>query len=271
MDIRDKNGFTEEEYLAQYNPDKYVKPSVSVDMVVLGINKDYTGIKILLIKRGAHPYIDHWALPGGFVKPDESTAEAAARELKQETGLKDVYLEEIHTFSSPDRDPRMRIISDAYLALVPELAIVRGDDDASDAAWFDIQFNDDELVIYNQDRNIEIKYSIKHRRGKNGRIHVDKRIIKSTSAKMLAFDHEQIIVDTMTKMRKGIMYSNLPFCMANEEFTLPDLQIIYELLVGHPLYKANFRQGVADRIEATGNRAKSIGGRRLSELYRLKD
>jgi len=270
MEYKDKDGLTEKEFLEQYNPGDYARPSVTVDMMVLAPKKDYSGLKILLIKRGAHPYLNSWALPGGFVHEDESCYEAAARELKEETGLKDVFLEQVYTFSKPDRDPRTRVISVAYLALAPVAPPVRGGDDSLEAAWFDFEFTENTLHIFNEDIGVEIMYQLSTKRFKNGNVHYNNLTTNLKSKSNLAFDHAEIILESMIKLRREIEYTDLPFSMANEEFTLPDLQVIYELLLGHSLYKANFRIMVADRIEAVGKKEKSVVGRRLSELYRLK-
>ena len=116
---KNKNGLTEKEFLAQYNPGHYERPSVTVDMLLFGMSKDLKGLKLLLIKRNNHPYIDCYALPGGFVDIKESAYTAACRELEEETGLKDIYMEQLYTMSQPDRDPRMRVIDIAYMTLIP--------------------------------------------------------------------------------------------------------------------------------------------------------
>lgn len=270
MEITDRNGLTEAQFLEQYDPGDYPRPSVTVDMMVLSPKKDYSGLKILLIKRREHPYINCWALPGGFVRPEETCYEAAARELKEETGLKNVFLEQVYTFSKPDRDPRTRVISVAYMALSSVAPPVKGGDDALEAAWFDFEFTDNMLLIHNDDIGISISYQLTTKRFKNGNVKYGNMVPSLKSKTQLAFDHVEIILESMIKLRREIEYTDLPFSMANEEFTLPDLQAIYELLLGHKLYKANFRIMVADRIEAVDKKEKSIIGRRMSELYRLK-
>lgn len=146
--LRDKNGLTEEEFLAAYKPGNYPRPSVAADMVIFagndetgeaGQDQSGTGLKLLMIRRGGHPYLGCWALPGGFVKPTETTEQAAKRELKEETGVDQGYLEQLYTFSQPGRDPRTWVISCSYLALVDSSRLnVRAGDDAADAAWFDV-------------------------------------------------------------------------------------------------------------------------------------
>lgn len=116
---RNAAGLTEAEFLANYNPGDYERPSVTVDMMVLRIKQDFSCLQILLIKRKDHPFINCFALPGGFINIRESAYEAACRELQEETGLTNIYLEQIYTMSKPDRDPRMRVIDIAYAALLP--------------------------------------------------------------------------------------------------------------------------------------------------------
>ena len=116
---RNGAGLTEAEFLANYNPGDYERPSVTVDMMVLRVKQDFSCLQILLIKRKDHPFINCFALPGGFINMRESAYEAACRELQEETGLTNIYLEQIYTMSKPDRDPRMRVIDIAYAALLP--------------------------------------------------------------------------------------------------------------------------------------------------------
>ena len=149
MDARDQNGMTETEFLRQYDPDRYEKPAVTVDMLIFTVNpeRDYS-LELLMIERGGHPYLGKWALPGGFVEMNESLEEAAARELKEETGLSDIYMEQLFTFGDVDRDPRMRVISVAYMALVSKdkLHPVAGDD-AANVKWFTIETQEDDSLI----------------------------------------------------------------------------------------------------------------------------
>ena len=135
---------------------------------------------------------------------------------------------------------------------------------------FDFDFTDNMLHIHNDDIGVSISYQLSTKRFKNGNVKYANLVPALKSKSQLAFDHAEIILESMIKLRREIEYTDLPFSMVNEEFTLPDLQVIYELLLGHSLYKANFRIMVADRIEDVGRKEKSVVGRRLSELYRLK-
>ncbi len=177
-DLRDKNGLTEEEYLQDYNPDKWKKPSVTADMCIF--TETDGKYKILLIKRGNHPYIGRWALPGGFTQAGESIEETAARELEEETSVK-MSAENIRlvgNYSKPGRDPRDWTISAAYMAVVDEKMIkpIAGDDAAA-TKWFVVNFNEDGLSFTSDELKID--------------------------GKSLAFDHEQIIRDAMKILGEG--------------------------------------------------------------------
>ena len=125
-ELRDRNGLTEAEFLSSYEPGDYVRPSVAADMVIFTVmeteEENYRKLPekeldVLLIQRGVHPYLGCWARPGGFVRPDETTEAAARRELKEETGVDHVYLEQLYTFSEPERDPRTWVMSCSYMEL----------------------------------------------------------------------------------------------------------------------------------------------------------
>ena len=115
---------------------KYPHPAVTTDCVIFGF--DGEELKVLLIERGITPYKGHWAFPGGFLNPNETAEEGARRELREETGLDSAHIEQLHTYSTPDRDPRERVITIAYIALV-RIQDVRGGDDAADAGWFPVE------------------------------------------------------------------------------------------------------------------------------------
>lgn len=127
-------------------------PAIAVDMVILAVAADE--LLILLIRRGGEPYAGRWAIPGGFVDPQESLDAAAARELREETGVEGVFLEQLYTFGAPERDPRGRVISVAYYALLRRAPSVTGGDDAADARWFPLStlpplaFDHDSILEY---------------------------------------------------------------------------------------------------------------------------
>jgi 8-oxo-dGTP diphosphatase len=175
---------------------KYPHPAVATDCVIFG----FDGIKlhVLLIERGAEPYKGMWAFPGGFLQMEEDAEQGALRELKEETNLTAQYIEQFYTFSDPHRDPRERIISIAYYALV-KIQEVKGGDDAAKAQWFAI----DEIP-------------------------------------RLAFDHDRILRKAMEKLRERIHFQPIGFELLPEKFTLKELQMLYEAILGVQFDRRNF-------------------------------
>jgi ADP-ribose pyrophosphatase YjhB (NUDIX family) len=170
MVILDKDGLSEQEFLAQYDAGAYERPSVTADIVLFaapgsvlrgeaggepgGCRKLFAhDLELLLIRRGGHPYLGKWALPGGFLSPDETLDQAARRELKEETGVDDtadgVCLEQLRTFSKPGRDPRGWTVTGAYLALADQSKLtLKAGDDAADAAWFKVSLTRDDQQLW---------------------------------------------------------------------------------------------------------------------------
>ena len=216
----------------KYDPSIYEKPSVAVDLLVFTIVDGR--LKILMIKREEAPFKGRIALPGVFVGINETLDAAAARGIKEETGLKDIYFEQLYTFGDVKRDPRMRIISVAYMALVPIDKLDFSAGERTLGAWL---FDVEELL---------------------------------ESDKKIAFDHKKIIQCGKERLAGKVMYSDVAFNFVNEEFTLPELQRVYEILAGKSLYKANFRKKMADLIEETDYQIAG-GPHRPSRLYRRKE
>lgn len=175
---------------------KYPHPAVTTDCVIFGF--DGSELQVLLIERGIEPFKGKWAFPGGFLNMDETAQEGALRELKEETGLKNAYIEQFNTYSDPGRDPRERVITIAHYALV-RIQEVKGGDDAAKAQWFPI----DEVP-------------------------------------QLAFDHDKILRDAMRKLRERIHFEPIGFELLPEKFTMRDLQILYESILGVKFDRRNF-------------------------------
>ncbi len=268
---RDKNGLTEEEFLQAYKPGDYDRPSVTVDMVVYRLKEDLSSLQLLLIRRKNHPYIDCWALPGGFIGIKESAYEAACRELKEETNLSDVYLEQLYTMTQPDRDPRMRVIDIVYTALLPYGNVQKehAGDDAKDAAWFDVQFTEDSLILSNEDRNISICYKLDAKIFHNGILEIKNYVPALKSGESLAFDHDQIVLESLERMRNKLQYTDVAFNLVPPKFTLPDLQKIFEVISGRSMEKKNFRRKIAPKVEKIpGEIEKPITSIKPAQLYR---
>lgn len=197
MEKRDKNGLTEREFLESYSSDKYKKPSLTADIVLIARNGDKN--ELLLIKRGGHPYIDCFALPGGFAEPGESIERTAARELYEETAVENVVFESIGVFSSPGRDPRGWVVSDAFLAVADKKDIrVLAGDDAAKAVWFSVFVNSNgkNIRLVSDGEEINIKFEKKNVPSPFG-VRAEYHI---TDDGGLAFDHALILATAMGKL-----------------------------------------------------------------------
>ncbi len=218
MERKNEEGLTEKEFLLQYRPGDYERPSVTVDMLIFAWDQEESKTDILLIKRKNHPCIGQWAIPGGFVNMDESLEEAAARELLEETGLKDIYMEQLYTWGSVKRDPRTRVISVSYLAAVSKDQLtVQAGDDAKKACWFEVKkkkLSDLEngatyaLTIENEDEHIFISYRITETFERDGMMwkrDVDIELLPAIDMldqEKLAFDHAEILNMAMDRLEE---------------------------------------------------------------------
>ncbi len=219
-----------------YDPSKYPPVAVTVDVVLLTIMED--SLAALLVRRGADPFKGSYALPGGFVTPDETLATAAARELQEETGARGMHLEQLGTYGDPGRDPRMRVVSVAYLALIPNPPEVVGGSDAASAEWSPVAtFLDNTLP---------------------------------ESASILAFDHRRILKDGVERARGKLEYSGLATAFCADEFTVGELRRVYEIVWGVDLDARNFHRkvtGTLGFLEPTGEMT-TRGGGRPAQLFR---
>lgn len=238
----DQNTQTEAEFLATYDPSKYPSIGFTVDNVIFTVHDGQ--LKVLLIERGEHPFRGQWALPGGFINPDEDADAAALRELQEETGVKDetLFLEQLRTYTTPNRDPRMRVISTSYVALVPQALAVNAGDDAANAAWFTV---DDILNPADEEDRISV-----------------------------AFDHATIIADGVERVRSKLEYQPVATSLLGEQFTIADLRRIYEVVWGKKLHPANFRRKVLTTegfVVPLGVRGDSVTGGNSASLYSRGD
>nr|MDT0663410.1 NUDIX domain-containing protein [Micromonospora sp. DSM 115978] len=205
--------------------------AVTVDLVVLTVREEE--LKVLLVRRGVPPYEGRWALPGGFVKIDEDLPDAAVRELAEETGVGEPagHLEQLMTYGRPRRDPRQRVVTVAYLALLPNLSTPQGGGDAAYAEW---------------------------------------RSVSRVAADQLAFDHDRILADGLERARSKLEYTSLATAFCPPEFTIAQLRSVYQTVWGQHLDARNFHRKVtstADFVEWTG-RSTEGGPGRPARLFR---
>lgn len=284
-----KKGLTEEEFLAQYDPAKYERPSVTVDMLIFTVTNEVSdnyrklpekALKLLMIKRGDHPCIGQWALPGGFVGMNESLEEAAYRELKEETGIENVYLEQLYTWGQPDRDPRTRVISTSYLSLAESSGLdIKASDDADDARWFTVTYRvfreqktmEGENVALERFSRLTLHHEnetltavLRHTLKTEGRVSRWETSIEDPGG--IAFDHAKIIAYGIERLRNKVEYTDIAFNLMPRYFTLTELQQVYEIILDRELLKANFRRKIANRVAET-NRYRTDAGHRPSKLY----
>lgn len=208
---------------------EYPHPAVTVDVVVFTIRD--RKLKLLLVRRGGEPYRGKWALPGGFIQMDEGLDAAAKRELQEETGVSGVFLEQLYTFGEPKRDPRERVITVAYYALIPSDKLqLRAASDAEAVGWFAM----DELP-------------------------------------KLAFDHAEIVSMAHQRLVAKLDYSTIAFAFMPKRFTLSELQEVYEIIRQEEIDKRNFRKWILslNQIEETDEERRG-GIHRPAKLFRVK-
>ncbi|PLT48019.1 ADP-ribose pyrophosphatase [Paenibacillus pasadenensis] len=290
MEPVDRDGRTEREWLEQYRPGEYERPSVAADMAVFTVTSAETDnyrklpekeLRLLLIRRGGHPFLGKWALPGGFVRPDETAEQAAARELREETGVSDVYLEQLGTFTEVGRDPRAWVMSCSYMALIDSARVqVQAGDDAEEAAWFKVGYR----LLREQKEQLDegcVKTwtcELKLRTEEEELTAVVERTVtaKPTSTSVvhsiasndgLAFDHAKIIACAIERLREQTNGTDIALNLMPGRFTLTELQQVYEVILGKELLKAAFRRKVADLVTETDHYADHAG-HRPSRLFR---
>ncbi|MGL5575315.1 MAG: NUDIX hydrolase [Sarcina sp.] len=293
VSVKNRDGLTEEEFLKKYDGNSYERPSVTVDMVLftlgekerdtLGRKNKKNELKILLIQRDEHPFINKWAIPGGFVKIDESLEEGVQRKIKEEIGIDDIYFEQLYTWGDIDRDPRMRIISASYMALVNNKQL-KEKIETDNIAWFSVKkesidkqkISNEEIhytyrvSLINEERNINIKYDLIEKikmRAFDKEVNYEYKAVEGED--LVAFDHLKIIDYALERMKNKAQYTAIAFSLLPQLFTLTELQQVYEILLGRELIKSNFRRWVSKIVEET-DKTKKEGAHRPSRLFRLK-
>lgn len=287
-------GQTEAEFIACYDPGNYAKPSVTVDNLIFTVcdeeEKNYRKIpekelRVLLVKRKDHPYIGHWALPGGFAGMNESLEEAASRELKEETNVDGIYLEQLCSLGEVKRDPRMRVITVAYMALIDSTKLnLQAGDDAEDAQWFSVQrkitrevklktlngfirTKTIQLILINEALNESIFATVL----------IETTVVETVSqttmevidSRGLAFDHANIINYGLDRLANKLEYTAIVFNLLPQYFTLTELQKLYETILGKELFTANFRRDILKKhkVIETNQFKVDNAGHRKAKLY----
>lgn len=281
----------EKEYLKNYNIASYDRPSIATDIVVFTIDKEEVEdtrqqpikrLKVLLIKRASFPFKDLWALPGGFCRKNEDVYETARRELYEETNVKDAYLTLSGIYGEADRDPRGWIISHAFMALTDgKKCELRADTDAWDAKWFEVDIkliqkekkcDSDEAYIKNEyilnlkcDETVLAASVTETTIYKNYHERVSYEIKENQG---LAFDHAKIIVNAFRNLQSIAENDvKIVFDLMPEQFTLTELQNVFEIILQKELIKPNFRRKIADYVIETDD---IEGGRRYRTAKQYK-
>ncbi|MBW3011208.1 NUDIX hydrolase [Candidatus Woesearchaeota archaeon] len=213
----------------EYDATKFDRPSVTADLTIFTIK--HSELQVLLVKRKVWPFKDKWALPGGFVHMDEDLEQAAYRELREETGVKDVYLEQLYTFGNPKRDPRTRVITVAYFALMRSEGVkLKAATDVIDARWF-----------------------------------------PAYDLPQLAFDHNEILKYALQRLKWKLEYTTVAFQLLPKKFTLTQLQKVYETVLNKKFDKRNFRKKInsLDLIKETNEYTEDVA-HRPARLYTCK-
>lgn len=271
----EKEYSSEEEFLKDYDSSKFEKLSLTSDILVFSVSDGIQGnyrklnekyFSILLVKRSNYPFKDKWCLPGGFVDINETIEEATNRILAKEVNLHNIYMEQLYTFSDVNRDPRMRIVSTSYMALVDKNKLT--DKLSAKASWFNVRVLEDELTI-----NITLDNGID-----TLDVVIEKTIVEQTTDRykyniiknnFIAFDHALVIATGISRLKNKIEYTDIVFNMMPEYFTLGELQQVYETILDKKLLDPAFRRIIADKVIKT-SKYKTGGGHRPSALFKYK-
>lgn len=297
MEKINQRGETLDQFLDKYNPKKYEKPSLTTDAVIFTIDdtgerlKSGKSLQILLVKRKDHPCIGQWALPGGFLNMSEGLHECAKRELGEETHI-DVFMEQLKTIGdNPYRDPRDRIVSVAYMALIDKSQHhVIADDDAEDAKWFSIErsekldtevaenswgehhshrithyrlVSDDHKACIEFDLDVSVTFT-----GYNN-TETTALVKNVTQGEAIAFDHSEVIDYALTRLMGKIDYEPIALSLLPKTFTLMELMEVYELIKNEAYAKKNFHRNILKRgfLKETGETKQPSGKGKPAKLY----
>lgn len=267
---------SEKEFLMDYNSKDYDLLSLTTDILIFsvsnGVQENYRKLNkkyfsVLLVKRDTYPFKDKWCLPGGFIGINEDLEDAAKRILKQETNIDDIYLEQLYTYGNPNRDPRMRIISTSYMALIDKNRLINKI--SSNASWFNVLVLEDKkhinITLDNGEETIKfiIKKTLKEKTTDRYKYEIEQN-------DSLAFDHALVIATGISRLKNKLEYTDIVFNMMPKYFTLGELQQVYEVILGKKILDPAFRRIIANKVEKT-DKMKLGGGHRPSVLFKYKE
>ena len=268
---------TEEEFLKDYDPKAFDQLSMTSDILLISVSdQEQTNYRktskkmmsILLVKRDDYPFKDKWCLPGGFLNPKtETLEECAKRVLKTETNLSNIYLEQLYTYDAIDRDPRTRVVSTTYIALIDKNKLTEMIN--PNASWFDIVLLEEknkvvDITLDNGKDTIHLSIK-KELREKT----TDRYRFIAIKNESLAFDHALVILAGIERIRNKINYTDIVFNMMPEYFTLGELQQVYEVILNKKLLDPAFRRIIANKVVKT-KKMKTGEGHRPSALFKYK-
>ena len=267
---------SEAEFLKAYNKNDYELISLTTDILIFSVSNTKTdnyrklgekNFTVLLVKRNTYPFKDMWCLPGGFLDVNLELEDNARRILKNETNLDNIYLEQLFTFGAVNRDPRMRVISTGYMALIDKERL--NQEICPNAKWFNLQINETsdriECKLTSDDENLSFT--------------AGKVLIDATSGKYryelfgkspLAFDHAEMILTGVERLKNKIEYTDIVFNMLPKKFTLGELKQVYEVILNKKILDPAFRRIIASKVVKT-NDVQTGGGHRPSVLYEYKN
>lgn len=248
----------------------------TADLLIFGIDSRQNAntrslpkkfFSILLVKRGKEPFMNKWCLPGGFIGSDETSKNASSRVLKKETGLTDVYMQQLKVNDSVDRDPRGRVVSVSYMALIDRTLLTSDLND--DASWFDIDvIEDGENYLINltngeDNINFEVKRNVIDLKSEE----FSYDVVKKSD---LAFDHEKLIIEGIMALRDKVNKTDIVFNLMPQEFTIGELKQVYELILNKKLVNSAFRRTIADKVLLLDKMVQT-GGHRPSVLCKYNE
>ena len=266
---------SEEEFLKNYNSDCFEKLSMTTDILVFSISDEPTTnyrktsrkyMSILLVKRDDYPFKDKWCLPGGFLDIKEDLEECPRKVLEKETNLKNIYLEQLYTFGDVNRDPRMRIVSTAYMALIDKNKL--NIELTKNASWFNVSYEEHNDIVEIYLDNGEYVLSCKVKKVLR-ELTTDRYQFYIEENNSIAFDHPLTIWSGIERLKNKVNYTDIVFNMMPEYFTLGELQQVYEVILNKKLLDPAFRRIIADKVVKT-DKVKTGGGHRPSALFKYQ-